>query len=122
MCAATFAQYGGVEALTGDQACVAAMVAEFDRRRVLICERLKAMPGIQLVVPDGAFYVLPYVGDLGMDSATFAAYLLENAQIAVVPGGAFGEFTGGTIRISYANSYDNLEKAMDRMEKAVRAL
>lgn len=122
VCANTFAQYGGVEALNGPQDSVEKMVQEFDRRRIMVCARLKSIPGIHLVEPQGAFYVLPYIGELGISPEAFATYLLEKAKIAVVPGEAFGDFTEGTIRISYANSYENLEKAMDRMETAIRTI
>ncbi len=122
VCATTFAQYGGVEALNGPQDSVEGMVQEFNRRRIMVCERLKSMPGIHLVEPRGAFYVLPYIGELGISPEAFATYLLDKAKIAVVPGEAFGDFTEGTIRISYANSYENLVKAMDRMETAIASL
>ena len=122
VCATTFAQYGGVEALNGPQDSVERMVQEFNRRRMMVCERLKSMPGIYLVEPRGAFYVLPYIGELGISPEAFATYLLDKARIAVVPGEAFGDFTAGTIRISYANSYENLVKAMDRMETAIASL
>jgi aminotransferase len=122
VCATTFAQYGGVEALNGPQDSVERMVQEFNRRRMMVCERLKSMSGIHLVEPRGAFYVLPYIGELGISSEAFATYLLDKARIAVVPGEAFGDFTAGTIRISYANSYENLVKAMDRMETAIASL
>lgn len=122
VCATTFAQYGGVEALNGPQDSVERMVQEFNRRRMMVCERLKSMSGIHLVEPRGAFYVLPYIGELGISPEAFATYLLDKARIAVVPGEAFGDFTAGTIRISYANSYENLVKAMDRMETAIASL
>lgn len=122
VCATTFAQYGGVEALNGPQDSVERMVQEFNRRRMMVCERLKSMSGIHLVEPRGAFYVLPYIGELGISPEAFATYLLDKAKIAVVPGEAFGDFTEGTIRISYANSYENLVKAMDRMETAIASL
>jgi len=122
VCATTFAQYGGVEALNGPQDSVERMVQEFNRRRMMVCERLKSMSGIHLVEPRGAFYVLPYIGELGISPEAFATYLLDKAKIAVVPGEAFGDFTAGTIRISYANSYENLVKAMDRMETAIASL
>jgi aminotransferase len=122
VCATTFAQYGGVEALNGPQDSVERMVQEFNRRRMMVCERLKSMSGIHLVEPLGAFYVLPYIGELGISPEAFATYLLDKARIAVVPGEAFGDFTAGTIRISYANSYENLVKAMDRMETAIASL
>jgi len=122
VCATTFAQYGGIEALNGPQDSVKNMVQAFNRRRLMVCERLKSMPGIHLVEPRGAFYVLPYIGDLGISPEAFATYLLDKAKIAVVPGEAFGNFTEGTIRISYANSYENLAKAMERMETAIKTI
>ena len=122
VCAVTFAQYGGVEALNGSQDDIENMVRAFDRRRVMVCERLNAMPGINLIDSCGAFYVFPDISDLGMNSEAFATYLLENAKIAVVPGNAFGEFAQGKIRLSYTNSYENLEKAMDQMEAAIRSI
>jgi len=122
VCATTFAQYGGIEALNGPQDSVEKMVLEFDRRRRLVCKRLKSMPGLELVEPYGAFYVLPHINGIEMTPEEFSIYLLENAQIAVVPGAAFGDFAENTIRISYANSYENLEKAMDQMKKAINAL
>ena len=122
VCATAFAQYGAIEALTGDQQAVRDMAADFDRRRELVCRRLQAMPGLELVEPNGAFYALPHITLPGMDSREFAKFLLENAGIAVVPGEAFGDFAAGTVRLSYANSMENLELAMDRMGKAVRKL
>ena len=121
VCAVTFAQYGGLEALSGSQEGVQEMVRAFDERRKMVCNRLQAMPGIELIKPSGAFYVLPSVRRLGMDSGECAEYLLNTAKIAVVPGEAFGEFAEGTIRISYANSYENLEKAMNQMQTALEA-
>ncbi len=122
VCATTFAQYGGVEALKGPQESVTQMVQEFDRRRLLVCSRLQSMPGIHVTEPDGAFYVFPYIDELGMSPDAFSSYLLDEANIAVVPGDAFGDFSNGTIRISYANSYENLLLAMDRMEDAIKTL
>ncbi|MEE4166041.1 MAG: pyridoxal phosphate-dependent aminotransferase [Desulfocapsaceae bacterium] len=122
VCATTFAQYGGVAALNGPQECVEKMVGEFGRRRVMVCERLKSMKGVRLVVPHGAFYTLPDISELGIDPQEFALYLLDEAKIAVVPGAAFGDHAEATIRISYANSYENLEEAMDRMELAIEKL
>lgn len=122
VCAATFAQWGGVEALEGPQGEAAAMVAEFDRRRKMVCERLSAMRGIELVVPEGAFYVLPHIGGLGKTPEELARYLLDEARVAVVPGTVLGEHGDGFIRISYANSYENLERAMENMKRALMKL
>ncbi|MCF8105674.1 MAG: aminotransferase class I/II-fold pyridoxal phosphate-dependent enzyme [Desulfohalobiaceae bacterium] len=122
VCAVTFAQSGGYAALSGSQEEAKNMVSAFEKRRRLVCERLEAMPGIELVKPSGAFYALPSVQGLGMSAKACADYLLDNAKIAVVPGDAFGEFAQGTIRISYANFYEQLEKAMDQMQTALEAL
>ena len=116
VCATSFAQHGAVEALNGSQESVEAMVREFDRRRVMVVERLLEMPGISVFKPKGAFYVFINVEKLEMSSHELGRYLLDEAAIAVVPWG------DNHIRISYANSYENLEKAMDKMEAALRKL
>jgi aspartate/methionine/tyrosine aminotransferase len=122
ICATSFAQYGAVAALTGPQDDMHTMIREFDRRRKLVYEALNAMPGVSVVKPAGAFYILPSIKALGKSPEEMTQYLIEEAQIAVVPGNAFGEWGEGYIRISYANSYENLEIAMDRMAKAIRKL
>ena len=122
VCAATFAQWGGVEALCGPQQDAAEMVAEFDRRRKFVCKRLADMKGVELVVPQGAFYVFPYIGDLNKSPEQLAWYLLDEAKVAVVPGTVLGHYGDGFIRISYANSYENLEQAMDNMARALAKL
>lgn len=111
VCATTFAQWGGVEALNGPQECVAEMGAEFDRRRLMVIDRLGSMPGISFVRPQGAFYVFINISTFGKGPWDVADILMDKAGIAVVP---WGE---EHIRISYANSYENLEKAMDAMER-----
>lgn len=127
--ATTIAQMAAVEALNGDQSCVEDMKKAFLRRRDLVVKRVKAMPGIRCTVPDGAFYVFPEVksfygryfkGKLIENCMDLCLYLLEQGQIATVPGDAFG--SPDNIRISFANSDENLVKAMDRMEKALNEL
>ena len=122
VCVTTFAQYGAVEALTGPQDEVEAMIAEFDRRRNLVFERLSAMPGIKTLKPKGAFYIFPNIEGTGKSSEQISRYLLETAKIAVVPGVVFGDYGEGHIRISYANSYENLGKAMTDMHAALERL
>lgn len=122
VCANTFAQHGAVAALEGPQDCVSAMVREFDRRRGLVCGALEGMRGVQLARPDGAFYALPEVSSLGVTSAALAGYLLDEAAVALVPGTTLGEFGEGYIRLSYANSYENLQTAMERIGNALAAL
>jgi aspartate/methionine/tyrosine aminotransferase len=122
VCAATFAQWGAVEALDGPQSDAHEMVQEFDRRRRLICENLTAMKGVDLVVPQGAFYVFPHVGDLMKDTNELSWYLLDEARVALVPGEVFGSIGHEFIRISYANSYQNLERGMKRIADALAKL
>jgi aminotransferase len=121
-CAVSFAQAGAVAALQGPQDCVAAMVAEFQRRRDMLVEALNKMPGVRCTMPEGAFYVFPNVRSLGMTSDDLASYLLREAHIAVVPGTSFGPGGEGFLRISYANSYDQIREGMQRMAAALKLL
>jgi aminotransferase len=121
-CAASVAQAGAVAALQGPQDCVVAMVAEFQRRRDMLVKALNRMPGIRCTMPEGAFYVLPNVRAFGMTSGDLALYLLREAHIAVVPGTSFGPGGEGYLRISYANSYDQIQEGMERMATALERL
>ena len=122
ICATSFAQYGAVAALTGPQTEIENMINEFDRRRMLVYNALKEMPGIDVVKPLGAFYIFPSIKETGKSSQEMTLYLLEEAKIAVVPGHVFGDYGEGFIRLSYANSYENLEKAMESMNAALSKL
>ena len=121
-CVNTPTQYAALAALEGPQDFVYSMVREFDRRRRLVCRRINEIEGLSCVVPKGAFYVFPNIKALGMSSEKFARFLLEEAKVVVVPGSGFGEHGEGYIRISYATSYENLEEAMNRIEKALKSL
>ncbi len=125
----SIAQRAAVIALTGPQEAAHRMREEFDRRRRYIVGRLNAMPGVSCLSPQGAFYVFPnvsgtfgkhHVGTIVRNSTDFAAYLLDVARIAVVPGVEFG--SDDHIRISYATSMGNIEKGMDRMAAAIGKL
>lgn len=120
----SFAQQGAVAALEGPQECVAQMREAFLRRRNTIVARLRAMPGVECVEPEGAFYVLPNVSGLLSGavphSDALAEVLLNEDHIAVVPGSGFG--TPQHIRLSYATSDALIEKGMDRLEAAARRL
>lgn len=116
VCATSFAQHGAVAALKGSQECVESMGREFSRRRVMVVDRLEKMPGLSVFKPKGAFYIFINIDGLNMNSQDLGRYLLDEAQIAVVPWG------DNHIRISYANSFENLEKAMDNMEAALAKL
>ncbi|MCX5897100.1 MAG: pyridoxal phosphate-dependent aminotransferase [Proteobacteria bacterium] len=125
----SIAQKASLEALNGPQDFIPMMVKEFDRRRTYMVDRLNAMPGVSCFKPSGAFYAFPNVsgvygrkaGSLAItDSSTFTQYLLESVNVAVVPGVAFG--ADENIRLSYATSFANIEKGLDRIQKAIEAL
>ncbi|PWH12826.1 MAG: aspartate aminotransferase [Anaerolineae bacterium] len=116
---AQFTQFAGLEALSGPQDAVEAMVAEFRRRRDFIVDGLNALPGFSCQKPQGAFYVFPNITQTGMTSAQLADFLLEQAGVALLPGSAFGQYGEGYLRLSYANSLANLEKALERMRKVL---
>ena len=122
ICATSFAQWGAVAALTGPQDAVEHMISEFGRRGELVSSALQDMPGIQVAKPAGTFYIFPSIKATGKSSQEMAEYLLDEAKIAVVPGHVFGDYGEGYIRLSYANSYENLEKAMTNMNKALQKL
>ncbi|HAL61404.1 MAG TPA: aspartate aminotransferase [Chloroflexi bacterium] len=121
-CTPPFIQRAGIEALKGPQEAVARMVAAFRERREVIVEGLNSIEGLRTVKPQGAFYVFPNIEGVGMGSGEFADYLLREAGVAILPGTAFGEYGEGFIRISYANSLDNIRKALDRISEAVARL
>ena len=115
----SFAQAGAVEALTGPQESVAMMRQEFERRRNSIVAGLRAIPGVQCGLPEGAFYVYPNVGSFlkknGVkDTLTLTERLLEEARVAVVPGEAFG--TSEHLRISYATSQEQIDEGLRRLK------
>ncbi len=120
-CTASFTQRAGIAALKGPQDAVHAMVAEFRRRRDAFCRGLNQVPGFRCPVPGGAFYAFANVEETGVPSKELADFLLEEAGVACLNGGAFGQYGDGYIRFSYANSLENLMEAVDRIKKvAVR--
>ena len=119
ICATSFAQWGAVAALRGYQAEIDRMTEEFSRRRNLVYNALMDMPGINVVKPLGAFYIFPNIKETGKTPMELTQYLIDKAKIAVVPGTVFGDFGNDFIRISYANSYENLKMAMERMKEAL---
>ena len=114
-CTSTFSQLAAVEALTGDQSSVDRMVAEFQRRRDVIVDGLRAIPGIKCVRPKGAFYVFPNITGTGFSARALADRLLDEAGVACLSGTAFGEFGEGHLRFSYATSMDNIQEALKRI-------
>jgi len=121
-CTATFTQYAGLEALTGPQHQVEAVVAEYQRRRDVLVAGLNAISGVQCRVPQGALYTFPNITAFGRTSAWLANYLLEEAGVAVLPGSAFGAAGEGYLRLCFANSMQNIQSALERISGALGSL
>ena len=109
------AQYAGIAAIDGPQDDVAKMVAAFDRRREVVTELLNTLPGVSCITPKGAFYAFPNVARTGWPAKKLANALLEEAGVALIGGPDFGVNGEGYIRLSYANSEENIRKAVERM-------
>jgi aspartate aminotransferase len=118
-CTAAFSQYAAIAALTGPWEPIEEMVAEFRRRRGVIVDGLNAIPGISCVQPGGAFYVFPNVIGLGSTSKELEASIMDRAGVACLSGTAFGAFGEGYLRLSYANSVDNIRGALEAIEAAL---
>jgi aspartate aminotransferase len=118
-CTASFTQMAGIEALRGDQASVEHMCAEFRRRRDMFVSGLNRIRGFSCRLPKGAFYVFPNITGTGWESKALADALLEDAGVACLSGTSFGDYGEGYIRFSIANSMENLERALDRIERWV---
>ena len=116
-CTSVFSQMAAIAALEGPQDSVAAMMEEFTKRRDLVVEGLNSLPGITCPVPKGAFYAFPNIRGTGMSSQEFADKALYEAGVALLAGTAFGAFGDGYIRISFANSQENLLEAIERLRK-----
>jgi aspartate aminotransferase len=112
------AQYGALAALTQSQDCVESMRQAFAQRREVMYERLNSIPGISCPKPNGAFYLFPNIESLGLSSLQFAEMLLEESQVAVIPGIPFGMDTN--IRLSYATDLNTIEKGCDRLYTFVK--
>ena len=116
----SFSQYGALAALRGDQQPLADMREEFDMRRNYMFDRLSKISNVTAVKPQGAFYILVNISQLGLTSQNFADRLLSKANVAVVPGAAFGD--DRTVRFSYATSLDVIKKGLDRFQDFCRTL
>ncbi len=119
-CTAGFSQVAAVEALRGDQSGVDKMREEFRRRRSVIVEGLNKIPGFRCRTPRGAFYAFPNITDTGKSSKAIADALLNEAGVACLSGTAFGDWGEGYLRFSYANSVDNIQKALERVADWVK--
>jgi aspartate aminotransferase len=115
----TFAQYGAIAALEESQDCVEEMRQAFAKRRQVMLARLNAIPGLSCPKPDGAFYLFPDISKTGLKSLDFCNALIDEYQVAVIPGVAFG--ADNNIRLSYATDMETIEKGMDRLEKFVKS-
>ncbi len=118
--APTVSQVAGIEALNGPQEAVERMRKEYDRRRKMLLKRVREVPGWTCHEPQGAFYLFPNVKGMGMKSIEASEWLLREAKVATIPGTEFGRCGEGFIRLSYATAYEKIEKAMNRIERAVR--
>ena len=116
MCAPTVSQFAAVEAMREGDSDIAEMRAEYDRRRNFIYEGLKKI-GLPVQMPEGAFYIYPYIGGYGLSSEEFCERLLMEEKCAIVPGTAFGDCGEGYARISYAYSVKHIEEALEKIEK-----
>jgi len=121
-CTPPFIQMAGIEALKGPQESVRKMVDEFRARRDLIVKGLNEIPGLSCRLPKGAFYAFPNISKLGMSSQKMADYLLNEAGVAALAGGSFGKCGEDYLRLSYANSQENIKTALERINTAAKRL
>ena len=112
-------QIAGIEALKGPQTEPERMVAEFKKRRKVIVDGLNQIKGITCKKPHGAFYVFPNITGTGMDSRKLGDHLLYKAGVSVLPGASFGEYGEGYLRLSFANSIENIRIALNNIEKSL---
>ena len=122
LCAPTISQVAATAALEGKQKCVEEMRKEYDKRRKLIVRRIKDIPLISCLEPEGAFYAFPNITKMKMSSSEVVELFLKKAKVLTVPGTEFGKYGEGYIRMSYATSYEKVREAMNRIEGVVRKL
>ena len=120
-CTASFTQKAAIEAITGPQDDSVHMVSEFRKRRSIVVDMLNKIPGIRCANPKGAFYAFPNIEGTGMSSTKFANELLQEAGVAVLAGESFGKYGRGFIRISFANSTENLIEAIEKISNFVKS-
>ncbi|XOV93182.1 MAG: pyridoxal phosphate-dependent aminotransferase [Bacteroidota bacterium] len=118
-CAPTFTQYGGIEALEEDQTAIDEMVAAFRKRREVIVAGLNQIDGLSCITPQGAFYAFPNVKKLNIQPQKLADLLLDQYGVALLNGSSFGQYGTGYLRLSYANSIENINKALDKIQQAI---
>jgi aspartate/methionine/tyrosine aminotransferase len=120
-CTAHFTQIAGIEALTGPQEEATRMVTEYQRRRDLIVDGLNKLPGIHCLKPQAAFYAFPNIQKTNKSSQEVANLML-NGGVALLPGSTFGSYGEGYLRVVFANSAENIKRALERMEKVLKEL
>ena len=116
-CTAAFSQMAALAALRAPQDAVAAMVAEFRERRDVLVDGLNALPGISCPMPTGAFYAFPNITGTGLSSDAFERRVLAEAGVSLLSGTSFGRYGNGYVRISFANSQENIREALTRIER-----
>ncbi|MEC9308695.1 MAG: pyridoxal phosphate-dependent aminotransferase [Chloroflexota bacterium] len=121
-CAASFSQIAAIAALDGPQDEVHEMAQEFSQRRRLITDGLRSIPGIRCPEPEGAFYAFPSIAETGLSSYEFEEKALSEAGVALLSGSAFGKYGEGYVRLSYANSQENIQIALESLRKFVQTL
>jgi aspartate aminotransferase len=119
---AHFTQLAGIEAVTGPQDMVDVMVGEYQRRRDVIVDGLNQIPGFKCQKPQGAFYAFPNITGTGLKSTELANLILEKGGVALLPGDSFGKYGEGYLRLSYANSIENIQKGLERIDRVVNEL
>ena len=118
-CVNASAQFAGIAALEGNQDPVKFMVSEFDARRKIIVDELNQIPGFSCIEPGGAFYAFPNITNTGMSSQKLQEKILEEAGVAVIAGTSFGVNGEGFLRFSYANSIENIQKAIKKIARCI---
>jgi aspartate/methionine/tyrosine aminotransferase len=121
-CTASFTQIAGLEAVNGPQEQAEAVVQEYRRRRDALVKGLNEIPGVNCRIPQGAFYAFPNVFAFGRSAAWLAEYLLEEAGVALLPGTSFGKYGEGYLRLCFANSMENIMRALEQMKAALAKL
>jgi aspartate aminotransferase len=117
---AHFTQFAGLEAVTGPQEMVDVMVAEYQRRRNIIVDGLNDIPGFSCQKPQGAFYAFPNITGTGMTSTDLANLILEKGGVALLPGSSFGNYGEGYLRLSYANSIENIQRGLEKIKAVIQ--
>lgn len=119
-CVPPFIQKAGIEAINGDQSQVEIMKQEYNERRKVLVNGLNSLPGVSCVMPTGAIYAFPNIQDTGMTSDEFADFALDKANVALLPGNNFGPCGEGFVRMCYVNSLENINKAIQALDLALR--